>query len=229
MNRMDVFFEPLRALLVQIAAFLPRLVIAIAIIGAGWLLAKAVRFTVVRTLRAINVEVLTRRAGIDDFLREGGVRSGPVDWLGWLAQWMVIFAALVIAFNGLGLAHVSALTGQVLAFLPRVALALVVFAVGAYFARVGGAATTAYLHNAGAQDAELLGRLLRYAIVVFVALIAVDVLEVGGGIVRLTFLILLSGLVLALALAFGLGGQRWAAALLERWWSPAPPRDDGHE
>ncbi|MCC7122652.1 MAG: hypothetical protein IT493_13945, partial [Gammaproteobacteria bacterium] len=183
MNRMDVFFEPLRALLVQIAAFLPRLVIAIAIIGAGWLLAKAVRFTVVRTLRAINVEVLTRRAGIDDFLREGGVRSGPVDWLGWLAQWMVIFAALVIAFNGLGLAHVSALTGQVLAFLPRVALALVVFAVGAYFARVGGAAATAYLHNAGAQDAELLGRLLRYAIVVFVALIAVDVLEVGGGIV----------------------------------------------
>ncbi|MCC7123685.1 MAG: hypothetical protein IT178_02485, partial [Acidobacteria bacterium] len=88
---------------------------------------------------------------------------------------------------------------------------------------------TAYLHNAGAQDAELLGRLLRYAIVVFVALIAVDVLEVGGGIVRLTFLILLSGFVLALALAFGLGGQRWAAALLERWWSPAPPRDDGHE
>jgi len=29
--------------------------------------------------------------------------------------------------------------------------------------------------------------------------------------------------VLALALAFGLGGQRWAAALLERWW-PKPDR-----
>jgi hypothetical protein len=28
----------------------------------------------------------------------------------------------------------------------------------------------------------------------------------------------LAGLMLALALAFGLGGKNWAAALLERWW-----------
>jgi len=44
------------------------------------------------------------------------------------------------------------------------------------------------------------------------------VLDVGGGIVRLTFLIMLAGVVLAFALAFGLGGQRRAGALLERWW-----------
>jgi hypothetical protein len=30
--------------------------------------------------------------------------------------------------------------------------------------------------------------------------------------------------VLALALAFGLGGRDWAAALLERWW-PRRPRE----
>jgi hypothetical protein len=36
-------------------------------------------------------------------------------------------------------------------------------------------------------------------------------------------LILLAGVVLALALAFGLGGRDWAAAVLERWW----PRTHG--
>jgi hypothetical protein len=30
---------------------------------------------------------------------------------------------------------------------------------------------------------------------------------------------------LALALAFGLGGKEWAAAMLERWW-PRPGKDD---
>jgi hypothetical protein len=44
-----------------------------------------------------------------------------------------------------------------------------------------------------------------------------------GDIVRLTFLILLAGLVFGLALAFGLGGQHVAAKLLERWWNR-----DGH-
>lgn len=227
MDEVNVFFEPIRTLLVQVAAFLPRLAVAVAIVAGGWLLAKAVRYTVVRTLRAINFDVLTRRAGIDDFLHEGGVESRMSDWLGWLAKWMVIVAALAIAFNGLGLAYVTALTGKLLAFLPRVALALVLLAVGTYFARVGGAATSAFLRHTGPADADLLGRLVRYAIFVFVVLIAIDVLEVGGGIVRLTFLILLAGLVLALALAFGLGGQRWAAALLARWWPEADVRSRG--
>jgi hypothetical protein len=37
-------------------------------------------------------------------------------------------------------------------------------------------------------------------------------------------LLVLGGLMLAFAIAFGLGGKDWAAAHLERWW-PAPKRD----
>jgi hypothetical protein len=49
-------------------------------------------------------------------------------------------------------------------------------------------------------------------------MIALSQVEVGGDIVQRTFLIILFGLVLAFALAFGLGGREWAAAMLERWW-----------
>jgi hypothetical protein len=64
-------------------------------------------------------------------------------------------------------------------------------------------------------------------IVTFVVLLAVDHLDIGGGLIQHTFLILLSGLVLALALSFGLGGRDRAARLLQRWFpdDPAdPPR-----
>jgi hypothetical protein len=49
--------------------------------------------------------------------------------------------------------------------------------------------------------------------------------EIGGDFVQRAFLIILAGVVLALALAFGLGGRRWAAAMLERWW-PHRGRDE---
>ena len=71
------------------------------------------------------------------------------------------------------------------------------------------------------RDAELLGTLARYAILTFVVLIALDHLGVGGEIVRESFLIILAGVVLGLALAFGIGGQSKAAQLLERWWPSA--------
>jgi hypothetical protein len=86
----------------------------------------------------------------------------------------------------------------------------------------------AYCRNVGIQDGDILGRLAQYAILAFVVLIALEQMQVGGDIVRHAFLIVLAGLVLALALAFGIGGQGWAAEILERWW-PRRPRDPGRD
>jgi hypothetical protein len=224
-----MLFEPVRAVLVEIGAFLPRLGVALLVLVGGWLLAKAVRFAVVKALRALNFNVLTQRAGIDGFLDQGGVRTDTARILGALVYWLVILAALVIAFNGLGLTYITDLLGRVVLYLPHVILALLIVVFGTYFACFAGETVAAYLRSTGARDAELLGRIAQYAIVVFVVLIALDQLAIGGAIVRQTFLILLSGVVLALALAFGLGGARWAGALLERWWpiQRKEHRDDG--
>jgi hypothetical protein len=106
----------------------------------------------------------------------------------------------------------------VVLFVPKVIVALLILAFGAYFARFVGNAVIAYCRNVRIQDGELLGRLAQYAIVVFVVLMALDQVKIGGDIVRQSFLIILGGVVLALALAFGLGGKDWAARRLERWW-----------
>jgi flagellar biosynthesis protein FliQ len=130
----------------------------------------------------------------------------------------VILAALVIGFNGLGLTYITDLLGRVLLFVPKVMVALLILAFGSYFAKFVGNAVTAYGRNVHLQDADILGRLAQYAILAFVVLIALDQVNVGGDIVRQTFLIVLAGVVLALALAFGIGGKDWAAEMLERWW-----------
>jgi hypothetical protein len=218
MDSIDVLLEPARAFLVQVGALLPRLVVAILVLVAGWLLAKLVRFAVSKALRLVNFNVLTERAGMDAFLRNGGIRADTTDVLALLCYWLVILAALIIAFNSLGLVYVTDLLGRVVLFVPKLMVALVILAFGSYFARVIGNAVTAYGRSIHLQDAELLGRIARYAIVTFVVLIALDQVNVGGDIVRQTFLVILAGVVFAIALAFGLGGKEWAAELLERWW-----------
>jgi flagellar biosynthesis protein FliQ len=218
MDRLDLSLEPLRAFLVQVGDFLPRLALALVVVIVGWLLAKAARFAIVRGLRAINFHVVTQRAGLDGFLRDGGIRTDTTDILGLMVYWLVILGALVIGFNSLGLTYVTDLLGRVILFVPKVMVALLVLAFGAYFARFIANAITAYCKNVHIQDAELLGRLGQYAILTFVVLIALDQVSIGGDIVRQSFLIILAGVVFALALAFGLGGKEWAAELLERWW-----------
>jgi hypothetical protein len=216
MDNVNVLLEPIRVSLHQIGAFLPRVLLAIVILIVGWLLAKAVRFAIVKALRAINFNVVTEKAGIDHFLQQGGADLDTIRVLGALVYWLVILAALMIAFNSLELAYVTDLIGRIVLFVPKVIVAVVILVFGSYFARFVSAAVTTYLLNIGVGEASLIGRLVLYAITVFVVLIALDQLGLGD-IVRQTFLILIAAVGLALALAFGLGGQKRAAELIERW------------
>jgi mechanosensitive ion channel-like protein len=218
MDDIDVYLEPVRAFLLEAVAMLPRLLVALLVVLAGWIVARLVRFAVARALRAMNFHVVTERAGLDGFLRDGGVQSGATGILAQLFYWLVLLAALVAAFNYLGLAYVTDLLGRAVLFVPRIMVAFLILAFGGYFARFIGNAVAGYGRHIHIQDAELLGRLAQYAIVTFVVLIALDQMNIGGDIVRQSFLIVLAGIVFALALAFGLGGREWAAEFLERWW-----------
>ncbi|HEX3912932.1 MAG TPA: hypothetical protein VHW71_05450 [Steroidobacteraceae bacterium] len=218
MQSIDMLMDATREFLHQTAAFLPKLLLALLVIAIGWLIAKALRFSVERALRAINFPVLTERAGTDNFLRQAGMRGDTTTLFGLVAFWLVVLAALIIGCNGLGLTYISDLLGRVVLFAPKLLIAMLIVVFGAYCARFVGNAVQNYCDQAQIPDADMLGRLVRYAIMLFVVMIALSQIEVGGDIVQRTFLIILAGLMLAIALAFGLGGKEWAASLLQRWW-----------
>jgi hypothetical protein len=226
MEKVDIMLAPVRAFLVQIGEFLPKLALAIGVLIAGWLLAKFAMFATEKALRAINFNVLTERAGLDGFLHQGGVESDTTRILGLLIYWLVILAALIIGFNGMGLTYITGLLGQIVLFVPKVIVALLILSFGAYFARFVGNAVVTYCRNISIQDADVLGKLAQYAIMTFVVLIALDQVNVGGDIVRESFLIILAGLVFAVALAFGLGGKDAATELIDRWW-PRQGKNNG--
>ena len=222
MQSIDMLVDATRTFLHQIAAFLPRLLQALFVVVVGWLLAKAVRFAVERALRAMNFNVLTERAGTDNFLKQAGMRGDTTTLFGVLAFWLAILATLIIAFDGLGLTYITDLLGRLVLYTPKLLIAMLIIVFGSYCASFVGNAVQSYCLDAQIPDADILGRIVRYLIMTFVVMIALSQVEVGGDIVQRTFLIILAGLMLALALAFGLGGKNWAAAMLQRWW----PQDD---
>jgi hypothetical protein len=210
-----VVFESVRSFMVTLGQFLPKLIGAILILVIGWLIAKLLHYVVVRGLKLVRFDVLTENVKLDDFLKRGGVKKTTIDVLGLLVYWLVILATLLATFNSLGLTMVSELLSRVVWFVPNVIVAVLILAVGLYVARVLAESITAYTRNVGMQDAELIGRLTYYAVAVFVVVIALGQMEIAPGILYPAFLILFGGFVLALA--FGLGGQGWAADQLEKF------------
>ena len=151
----------------------------------------------IQAVRELRRDVVPRAfAGVNTQVYVGGATAEELDYHDTVDSWLP----------------------RVLLFVPKVLVALLILAFGAYFARFVGNSVSAYFRNVHLQDADLFANIARYAILAFVVLIALDQVNIGGDIVRETFLILLAGVVFALALAFGLGGREWAAEFLERWW-----------
>ncbi len=217
MNQVTQTLETGRGFLVQLGEFMPKLLLAIVILVAGWLIAKFLLFAVIKGLKLINFNVVTEKAGIDKFLKQGGIAKTTIDILGILIYWLAILFTLLIAFETLGLTVVSDLFTQITLFVPNVIVAVIILAIGLYFARFVGDSVVAYSKNIGLEDAELLGRVCRYGIMVFVVVIALDQVDVADDIIRWTFFIVIAGIVFGLALAFGLGGQKWAAGQLDKF------------
>jgi hypothetical protein len=215
-QQINIVLDTVRSFMVELGQFLPKLIGAIIILIAGWLIAKFLRFVVVRSLRSIGFNVVTDKAGLDEFLKKGGGRKDTIEVLGLLVYWLAILATLLIGFNSLGLTVVSELFSRITQFVPNVIVAVLILTIGLYFARFVADAVVSYSRNVGMEDADLVGRVTRYAITIFVIVISLGQMNIADRILYPALLILFGGAVLALALAFGLGGQKWAADQLEK-------------
>lgn len=215
-QQINIVLDTVRSFMIELGQFLPKLIGAVVILIAGWLIAKFLRFVVVRSLRSIGFNVVTDKAGLDEFLKKGGGRKDTIEVLGLLVYWLAILATLLIGFNSLGLTVVSELFSRITQFVPNVIVAVLILTIGLYFARFVADAVVSYSRNVGMADADLIGRVTRYAIGVFVVVIALGQMNIADRILYPALLILFGGAVLALALAFGLGGQKWAADQLEK-------------
>jgi len=215
-QQFDIVMTSLRSFMSDLGSFLPMLIGAVAILIVGWLVAKLLHFVVVRGLKGMQFHALMESAGVDDFLKKGGVRKSTVDVLGVMVYWLVVLMTLLTTFNMLGLTALSTLFHRVAEFVPSVIVATLTLTIGLYFARFVANAVTTYTRNVGMVDADLVGRLTRWAITAFVVVLAIRQFNIPDRVFESMLLMMFGGAVLALALAFGFGGQKWAADKIDK-------------
>lgn len=204
----------------QLAVLLPRIVAALGILILGWMAAAVIRRLTVRALRKAHVDDIAERAGIEGFLIQGGIRFTAVTLVAWFLYWLLILAAVSLSLSIIGVSAADEMMRRVILYIPKVIVAALIVSFGALFARIVRGVLSAYLNNVGVEGARPISTIAQYAILVFVVTMALEQLEIGGETLTAAFKMAFGGFCLAFGLAFGLGGRRWAQAVLERIWKP---------
>jgi hypothetical protein len=135
--------------------------------------------------------------------------------------WTIMLIGLLIGISAFDATLTSELVLHIFGYLPNVLAAIFVLGAGNIIARFLARSVLIGSVNMNLQYARLLSAGVKWLVNVLAVAMALEHLGIGGGIIRLAFGILFGGIVLALALAVGLGSKELVSRSLDREASKA--------
>jgi Mechanosensitive ion channel, conserved TM helix len=193
------------------ADWVPRLVGALVILIIGYLIAKLVARLIEAALGKVGFDRTVHQGTGGTWTERAVPRPGHV--VGRLAFWLIMLGAISIAASVLGIDAVEAFVARIWAYMPNVIAALLIFLIaGAIAAAISRFAQRTLGETATGRIVSSVAPVLVMAVAVFMIL---DVLNIAGTIVTITYASLMGAVALGMALAFGLGGRGVAERMLE--------------
>ncbi len=187
--------------------FIPHLIGAIIVLVIGLFVGRLVGGLVTKALRAVKFDQIAERAEVGDLLRNAGVKLDAAGVVGNIAKWFIYIIFFQVAASTLGFPQLTEILNQVLAFFPRIVVALVILLVGALAANLLAGVVRGSVGTAKLGNANLLANVARYGVLTFAVVAALSQLEIAPAIINTLWTALIGGVALAFAIAFGIGAR----------------------
>jgi hypothetical protein len=202
------------------ANFLPGLLALVIIVAFSIVVAYILRAMIRRSLESVHFDRHVVEWGFASLAEWSPAHSASV-LVARVAFWTTVGIGILVGISALDAHITSMMAVRLVEYLPNVAAAIMVMFVGLILARFFARSVLISAVNMHLQSARLLSLGVKWLVTVLAGAMALGHLGIGGLIVQVSFGILFGGIVLALALAIGLGSKD----MVSRSWDRQQDRD----
>lgn len=220
----DALAESLRRVLTSLASLLPGLLALLLSVIATALLGGVLRWILVRLLRAARFDERLERWGASDIAEWSPERS-PTLLVGRLVWWILVLLGAMVGLAALDATLMTSMLDRLGTYLPNVFVAVLLVIMGTVLARFLSRGVLITAVNLQIQSARLMSLGVKWLVLLLTIAMALNHLSIGGAILQLAFGILFGGIVLAMALAVGLGSKE----VVSRSWERQGRREETSE
>lgn len=199
----------------SVAAFMPGVLALVIIVALSLVLAIGARLIVLRALRGLDFDERSARWGLT-MLAEWSPSKSLSVVVARTVQWTILVLGLLIGLTALNAAIPSRFALTVFTYVPHLLAALIIIVIGTILAQFLSRAVLIGAVNMQIHSARALSLTVKWLVLVVAGSMALEELSIGRQILVLAFAILFGGVVLATALAVGLGARDAAGRLIER-------------
>ncbi|MFZ5786661.1 MAG: mechanosensitive ion channel family protein [Acidobacteriota bacterium] len=206
---LDQFFE-------SIMRFLPGLLAALLILVMGAVIAWLVKLALARILAVARFDRFCDSWGASQVLGRAELRTAPSALLASLCFWLLFLSFAMAGLSALHVDVVNQLIAQFFLYLPRLFAALLIVLAGVLLGSFLSRAALLAAVNAGVPSPRAISLVVKLLVSILAFAMALEQLQIAKSIVLAAFIITFGATMLALALAFGIGGRDVARRVLER-------------
>jgi hypothetical protein len=222
----EMMWATLQTLQARLVAVLPGVLAALTFVATGFVIAWLASRLLTRLGRAMRFDRRAESWGLAGALGRAGIQRSPLQALAATLFWGIVLVFATLAVDALAIPGAGRMTDFVFNWLPSAVGAALILLVGWLVANFIGQGVLIAAVNAGVPEARYLARAARWGVLLFATATAMTHLGIAKEMVLVAFGITFGGLILALAIAFGLGGRGVAREILERRLRQEPhPRE----
>ena len=200
----------------MIADFLPRFAVMLTIILAGLLIAFVLKIVLRSILHLTKLDRISEEAGASHVLRKAAMPSMS-EFLSRSLFWITFLGFILLGISVLQIPELQEQISRIFQLLPQVFVAILILFVGILAANFLSRTALLTAVNAGYRSPRLWSGMVRFVIWILTISMALEQVGLARQTVVAAFSIVFGAVMLALAIAFGLGGRDLARQALERY------------
>jgi hypothetical protein len=189
------------------------LILALALLLIGLLVARGLGYLVSFVLGVIQLDKGAKQIGFNILLDKGNIKKSASELLGDLVYWVVVFIVVIAVAGLFGLA-VQPILARIFAYMGIVFLAALLLGVGLFLASLIAGIVRVIMANLGLEGAKTASRVIYYIVIIFAFLAALAELGIKTDVIVPQMGVIIGAVGLAAAIAFGLGCKDMAADFL---------------
>ncbi|MCX6702408.1 MAG: hypothetical protein NTW60_00880 [Candidatus Wolfebacteria bacterium] len=212
----EVTYSSLLNIWQGLLSYLPSLLGAIIVLVIGLIVAAVFRTAVDRIIKALRLDSLLRKVGLNEYFERAGIQINSGKFFGLLIYWFLIVVFVLAASDLLNLWGISLFLRDIIGYLPNIIVAVVIMLSAVILAKFLKSLVRASVLSAKLHASKFLGTLTWWSVVIFGLLAALLQLGIATTIINTLITGIIAMMALAGGLAFGLGGKEYAAHLLNK-------------
>lgn len=195
--------------------FIPTLIGAIIVFIIGWFISVGIGKLIAEILTRIKFNQLFEKVGWKQALERAEIKVNASEFLGAIVKWILAIVFMLAAVEILGFVEFAAFLKSILAYLPNVIVAALIFVVTVILVDIVEKLVRATVEGVRVGYGHLVSAIIKWSIWIFAILAILHQLGIAKPFMETLFTGFVAMLVIALGISFGLGGKEVAADILQ--------------